>query len=340
MSSSISQSTDEQPPAFAKGLQSAMESTPQPRRVLGDVSPNVKAAPSSNKPMMGSPLKRSFTAMAEQGSGFRFLKKRKGSDENTLGLSAAAEKTKQPHSSPRRVFKNIPMSETSALGSNPEDAQTDDNPIPHVQETSPTEPNTPSSLNEDDHENTQSSSLDRKSFSSLINYEPSSQTRPSSDALDPSPSRAEMLRLRLRVAMYKVRTNQIDVPFAQLPSPGGPPPPQQQPARSATSLAVEEAVAQLRREAQQDLARRQQNAPPQPSPPRALRLLPAPVLRPTAYSSRMIYEPHAPPSSPPVIDRTSGTPQAQRSVALDPDLTSSVVKGRVAEGLLGLRNAA
>nr|POE88146.1 hypothetical protein CFP56_11375 [Quercus suber] len=340
MSTSTSQAMNEQALSSSKGILPAMENALHPRRVLGEVSPNVKAVQSSNKPMMGSPLKRSFTAMAEQGSGFQYLKRRKGSDENAIDQSKPAEKPHQPQGSPRRVFKNTVVDETPASEPMPDDEQ--------IQEPSPTEPNTPSSLNDDQAE-TQSSSLDRKSFSSLINFEPSSQTsqaRATSETLLPPPSRAELLRLRLRVAMYKVRTNQIDIPFAQLQNsthhlPQGQHPPPQ----TATSRAVEEAVAQLRREAQRDLARRSQAHAAQ-APPQALQLLPAPVLLPTAYSSRMIYEPHAPPSSPPDAaasqDRrmAHATPQPQRTLAIDPDLTSSVVKGRVAEGLLGLRNAA
>ncbi|KAF2455755.1 hypothetical protein BDY21DRAFT_365014 [Lineolata rhizophorae] len=89
----------------------------------------------------------------------------------------------------------------------------------------------------------------QRSFSSLINYEPESQSQPSSQqqqqqqqqqqgrtasdnagvrSASPTPTASagnegadikgtvEMLRLRLRVAMYKVQTNQTGVPFGQL----------------------------------------------------------------------------------------------------------------------------
>jgi hypothetical protein len=85
--------------------------------------------------------------------------------------------------------------------------------------------------------------------------------------------------------MYKVRTNQIDVPFAQLES-------------AARNIAVESAVATLRREAQMA-----QSAKPAPVP---RFLAAAPVLKPTAYSSRFIYADAGEsststlPSSPPV----------------------------------------
>ena len=78
-----------------------------------------------------------------------------------------------------------------------------------------------------------------------------------------------MLRLRLRVAMYKVRTDQINVPFPAL----------RVEAKSRVfshEEAVEEAVAQLRKEAQEVMARTPSSAP---------KLLPAPVLRPTVGSA-------------------------------------------------------
>ena len=210
--------------------------------------------------------------------------------------------------------------------------------VPDICEPSPTEPNTPS-----DSGDGANSSTERKSFSSLINYDPSSQT--SQLVIKPT-SRAEMLRLRLRVAMYKVKTGQTDVPFSRLrvevdrkdrhDSRDSP--------NRATNEAVESAVAELRREAQKSLA--SFNNRPIP------KLLPAPVLLPTAYSSRMIYEaglPSSPPASlSPDKSRQSKRMATPHRMGRQPDsppgsaereLTSSAVKGRVAEGLLGLRSA-
>lgn len=209
--------------------------------------------------------------------------------------------------------------------------------IPAIQEPSPTEPNTPS----DSGDGTQDSSVERKSFSSLINYDPSSQS--SNVVLKPT-SKAQFLKMRLRVAMYKIKTNQVDIPFDQLQVDDG------KLKGRATSQAVEEAVAQLRREAQLSMSRQAKPIP---------KLMPAPVLLPTAYSSRMIYAPPVPSSPPasrsperPLPAQMVGTPQrrgrrlssppesAERTGRRDElELTSSVVKGRVAEGLLGLRNA-
>lgn len=153
-----------------------------------------------------------------------------------------------------------------------------------------------------------------------------------------------MLRLRLRVAMYKVRTNQVEVPFSELHV-------ERESPQSATRTAVEEAVAQLRREAQEVAAR--QSRPPVP------KLQSAPVLQPTAYSSRMIkYETNLPSSPPasladdkwalatavatPLRDVRKVSSPLSSTQRLQPpfeELTSSAVKGRVAEGLLGLRHA-
>lgn len=91
------------------------------------------------------------------------------------------------------------------------------------------------------------SNVTRGSFDSLINYDPSSQQAIASQALNyvsipPSVSahtthtparhqtslantvraQAEALRLRLKVAIYKVRTNQINVPFSRLRTPTQP----------------------------------------------------------------------------------------------------------------------
>jgi hypothetical protein len=95
---------------------------------------------------------------------------------------------------------------------------------------------------------------------------------------------AEVLRLRLQVAMYKIRTNQVDTPFDELCVEEN-----TEGLRGMTrSLmpeleeSVEDMVAQRKQEAQKlflltDL---------QPSIPK---LTPAPLLLPTAFSSRMLY---------------------------------------------------
>lgn len=80
--------------------------------------------------------------------------------------------------------------------------------------------------------------------------------------------------------MYKIRTNQVNVPFAQLEIE------QDQRAeemsRHRVSAAVEEAVATMRREAMDSMPR---NNYPTPT------LIPGPLLYPTAFSSRTIQQP-------------------------------------------------
>jgi hypothetical protein len=67
------------------------------RRVLGDVSPNVK--PMSTTPAFlkkaptSSPLKRSFTATMDGGEGFTYLKKRKLTDDETLSQTAGVQES-------------------------------------------------------------------------------------------------------------------------------------------------------------------------------------------------------------------------------------------------------
>lgn len=250
-----------------------------------------------------------------------------------------------------------------------------------MQQESPTEPNTPTSTAS---EPKQHSSEERRSFSSLINYDPSSQISLSNPHQQPAPApapttqetnptrsipgmtRAQLLKLRLKVAMYKVETNQTHLPFQQLKHDG------HDIDGKATDEAVEEAVAQLRREAQLIQHRRllasstTNDEQQQPVP----KLLPAPLLRPTAYSSRMVYDEQDVPSSPPMDSPERETSRSPKKTGLlargmatpakelrrlgsppgsverasigrveEAELTSSVVKGRVAEGLLGLRNS-
>ena len=218
--------------------------------------------------------------------------------------------------------------------------------IPTAPEPSPTEPNTPESTISaplSDRPNFHSS-VERTSFSSLINYDASSQPQQTSSTQNlilttTTTSRVEMLKLRLRVAMYKVRTNQINIPFDRLKVQGEEPPRRAQ----TTPEAVEEAVAQLRREAQAQLDRdRERAAQRQLLNGKRLthqtypKLLPAPILKPTAYSSRMLmYDSALPSSSPPVVSGSPGKPMAgQMGTA-----ARSPVKGRHAEGSVGLRDA-
>lgn len=159
--------------------------------------------------------------------------------------------------------------------------------------------------------------------------------------------RAEALRLRLKMAMYKIKTNQTQVPLdalevvphaahCSLSTILGAQPPQSHSTSLNQSQHHEEA----------------NNA--------TTKLLPAPILRPTAYSSRKIeYIRSSPPGSPEKVSESDSlaTPIATRrvqqllnmhSATISPekecgesreDLTSSVVKGRAASSLLELMRA-
>lgn len=167
--------------------------------------------------------------------------------------------------------------------------------------------------------------------------------------------RAETLRLRLRVAMFKINTHQTNIPLSRLqisPKMLVHPPAQLQ------KLPPQEVITPQRAQA----------------PIRALvsKLLPAPVLIPTAYSARLIHDPPIPSSQPTSIGSsgshdtpspgiaTPALPQQRRShsptqldsppgsqerraqkakgVHSDANLPSSVIKGRAATGLLKLMN--
>ncbi|KAI4130815.1 MAG: hypothetical protein LQ347_003233 [Umbilicaria vellea] len=195
----------------------------------------------------------------------------------------------------------------------------------------------------------------KTSMSSLIDFDPEDDTQTSqqtaaTELTQPTRSaaslHAETLRLRLRVAMFKVRTNQTSIPMSRLQiSPGN---------GGSRSSAVPGP---------------QGNSSEQHPNHSALpRLLPAPILRPTAYSARHITQSQIPSSPPDSVD-DSPKPVTQQEVFRTPALprqkrlasplqlsspsasrahggerleeeedtpTKSVVKGRAADGLLGL----
>ena len=168
----------------------------------------------------------------------------------------------------------------------------------------------PETHSDDSGRDSEESAATKASFSSLINYNPSSQLGPGttsttagfSTRLAPprtmttkkkktvtlvKTSQAEMLRLRLKVAMYKVRTNQIYIPFARL-----------QVHRPATK------TLRVPRTLDPALTPASSSPPPElhthPSSPvedhaegdaDLPRLRPAPILAPTAFSSRMVFGP-------------------------------------------------
>lgn len=160
------------------------------------------------------------------------------------------------------------------------------------------------------------------------------------------PQHAETLRLRLRVAMFKVQTNQTSIPMSRLQIS-----PKNTSNRSSATLGPQGGVV--------DQHSNQAALP---------RLLPAPILRPTAYSARHITQTQNSSSPPDSVDdspkpemreevfRTPALPRQKKLASPlqlssppgsqahlgerledeEDNLTSSVVKGRAANGLLGL----
>lgn len=225
--------------------------------------------------------------------------------------------------------------------------------------TEPDSPGTERRLMGDDLKVFDVAAKPKGSFSSLIDYDPATASdKEHEPSVSPSieepgnpfevsiKSRAEMLRLRLRVAMYKVRTGQTNLPMASIELPQAELP---SPSRDEAHIGTDAVVQVL---------------------PNRLGLLPAPVLMPTAYSSRFIGASAAPVarmmssppsrnvspraaipmegSSPVAFPRpvtrvssplkhvSSATPAGRRVLESDGDLTSSAVKGRAANGLLEL----
>jgi hypothetical protein len=159
------------------------------RPVLGDLTPNAKLDKQLQQQQRGgSPLKRQANIL-EDGKGFSYIKRRRLSHNNALT---------------RRITPQPNQDTLKAHDPNDHD------------------PNDDSGSGR----SSQNSNATRGSFSSLINYDPSSQQHISLQQQhhQPAPSSASMsirtaaqtLRLRLRIAIYKVRTNQINVPFSRL----------------------------------------------------------------------------------------------------------------------------
>ncbi|KAF2211627.1 hypothetical protein CERZMDRAFT_98508 [Cercospora zeae-maydis SCOH1-5] len=280
----------------------------KPRRILGDVSANVRVMSDSRfhdgKALTGNRLKRTSTSALDDSSGFTYLKRRRLSSDRSV---VPVEKIPRE---PQLSNEQAPP------------------PADREQLTSSEAPGTPARAMVDEEDD--NSSAERESFSSLINYDPSSQNAGASQSrptpLFRGPSHAELLKMRLQIAMYKVKTNQINVPFDDLRD-------NTLSQRQRDYNDAEEAVAALRAEAQLADARRVHGHP-------SSALFPAPILQPTDYSSRTMYGPSM--SSSPSLGHLSHsgiqdtTPGTRRTMA-EEDLSSSNVKGRVAEHLLNLR---
>ncbi|OJD36299.1 guanyl-nucleotide exchange factor [Diplodia corticola] len=208
---------------------------------------------------------------------------------------------------------------------------------------------------------TQETTGTRASFSSLIDYNPhgSSQQTSSSPPLRATKpptttvradsiefahhdvrhtefgaQRAEALRLRLRVALYKVKTGQTHVPLSclEIPreyrrkpaekadAPSRPTYSSVAPALEAKQTSTAPAITVTGEdEVEEGLSNTRSSEQSAP------KLLPAPVLMPTAYSTRFITEPQTTtvPSSPPNLANTTATAA---------DRGSSTPRGRGSSG--------
>ncbi|KAF2721242.1 hypothetical protein K431DRAFT_312734 [Polychaeton citri CBS 116435] len=254
---------DENQPVVVNAKQAVQESNhegttrdQQTRPPLGTLSPNTKInAPGiellKKKPMTSSPLKRSFTASVDDRQGFTYLKKRKFSGEEP---DLQGEVSHQPtHGIPTKEVRHTTPGSYTITPSQSID-----------RDPTPTEPNTPS--DNGDSQCTQGSSVERASFSSWINYDPSSQQQQqqhqSSAQIQPQPrhsleqlglredredlvAKASLLRARLQLAMYKVRTNQVSLSFTALSEVSS-----GDATRISHQRVIDQAVAALRLEAQ------------------------------------------------------------------------------------------
>ncbi|KAL1297067.1 hypothetical protein AAFC00_004654 [Neodothiora populina] len=256
-----------------------------------------------------SPLKRGFKDILDSGKGFTYLKRRRLSQGQsvTSNVSAFARRRPDDASSFSSSSRHLP----------PPTSNNDARRSPEKES------------DEDSGRGSQDSNRTRGSFDSLINYDPSSQQALASQALnfvapsvaahtthtpatarqhalsasDSLRSRAEMLNMRLKVAIYKVRTNQVNVPFSRLRLPDSP--------KQATPYPA-------RREVQFDFQRSSDanNTTPPTSPPShprvrtvaqgsgmpyGLGLLSAPDMTPNIFSGRFMPMQRGPSSSPPIV---------------------------------------
>lgn len=371
------------------------------RRALGELTPNAKVSPqkptiTSDKtqpPRNLSPLKQARAVSLVQDENAYGISKlpnqmtgRKRSIDEVDGAVAREDAVGSPmkrvdgRDTAQKHFQSpiLNIEESARLASQIVDLSHED--------LTPTDEDTP----EPAPRGTQETTGTRASFSSLIDYNPRSQQTSSSPPLratktstrtvradsvevehehtrhaEPIIKHAEILRLRLRVALYKVRTDQTFVPLSCLEIPEKY---QRKPAKEDASAEAGSPVASPGRERTAPTITVTEDGPSDKgSEGSAPKLLPAPVLLPTAYSTRFITEASMP-SSPPhsvAVDSNSTprargpqefvTPVASRQAAAqlssppysedygrhrphnDSDnLTSSVVKGRAAEGLMKL----
>ncbi|KAF2834513.1 hypothetical protein M501DRAFT_1001150 [Patellaria atrata CBS 101060] len=343
----------------------------QGRRILGELTPNARIV--SPKPYKASDGKitstRCLSPLKQVHSISSFSPTRPGSPQRGLEESASfpgrkrsfaemggrGSREETPRASPfKQTFNAAIMDETispAPVDFHAEIKDQDDVP----DDVSSTEED---ELEPEDEEQQQHDSQQTNiSFASLIDYDAANSSQHTQDAsITPASSisksgilksQAETLRLRLRVAMYKVKTQQTTTPIDELKI-------------SPALLEIYQPSPTLRSEPSQEESNSlgdDQSSSPSKSKSTSTssypKLLPAPILLPTAYSSRFITGTYLP-SSPPIPvtpatrrstdGETLETPTVNNGLKLsadvEKDLTSSVVKGQAANGLLELMHAA
>ncbi|KAE9987352.1 hypothetical protein EG328_003076 [Venturia inaequalis] len=189
------------------------------------------------------------------------------------------------------------------------------------------------------------------SFSSLINYEPTDTPDKSARASlepkepEPAPTRAELLKLRLKIAMYKVKTDQTRIPFSNLVVPKKEKEVEIQP--DPESEDEDEILLEIK-PSQRRPTKAPANITITGGP--VSKLLPPPVLLPTAFSTKFITAPIASssPQSTASIPLPEGTETPQDSPTKGlrkglakggKELTGGAVKGRAASEWLDLMKA-
>lgn len=240
--------------------------------------------------------------------------------------------------------------------------------------------------NQPDIENSQDTQASKESFSAFINYgacasQPTDHSQPQPPLEEAKKSRAEILRARLGLGIYKVKTNQVSKRGLDIISSW-----EATSSLETASASISTAVTSSAESIPQPLPSFTLSPAPQDSQPVFVKanldpfrpigkLTPAPVLLPTAVSSRMLHDYHMPSSPPQAVspeqlmspakkeasyttpvpkrtkldgERSEGEDEAEEEEREDTveerlqkrfregDLTSSAVKGHAAKGLMEL----
>ncbi|KAL1600485.1 hypothetical protein SLS60_006871 [Paraconiothyrium brasiliense] len=341
-----------------------------PRRILGDLTPKALNTPSkradlSENTRAQSPLKQMQTLSPQLF----------GDKENVLNSALKGRKRSiNEVDDAERIDAKVRSNTTSDL------------PVPG----SPTERNTPTPEPEHVHDmvNSQDTQGTNNSFSALVNFDlcasqnsvqvPASRApSPPSPVLEEKRSKADLLRTRLCFGIYKVKTNQVTKSGSDIISTW------ESSFYKATDASTSMGITSIdgSKDVYQvpDITTSSARRDPQPvfikanldpfRPIGNLKLTPAPVLLPTATSSRILHDYDMPSSPPQVVspeqlrspvkqrldyatpvNQSPGSERAEDDIQdgsaqsglrklqrfQEGELTSSAVKGNAAKGLMQL----